>query len=51
MRGYSYKPTYGDLESTEVDVVCKKCGKKVDQICETSMLARNDHKRCDCQKR
>ncbi len=46
--GYEYRPTYSDPESTSVDVICVGCGERVDQICETLMLAGADHKKCIC---
>lgn len=45
---YEYKPTSEDIESTEIDVICTSCGKKVDQICETVFFTGGSHKKCSC---
>ena len=50
MEGYDYAPTSQNPESTDVDVICARCGKKVDQICEELMFAGGAHKRCSCRK-
>lgn len=48
MSRYRYEPTDLDPANTEVDVICKKCGKKVDQICEEALFFGIVHKKCDC---